>query len=143
MDNQKGRMSQLNHYFTPEGVEGLYSTEFLISLFFNHLKIDESYEAAHIILERRKKTEMPIFLPTKDSLLDVNPMNSVTSIHDSVHFQNREPTSKIVLTKQQMLSYFNSQLSGLTIENFDYDVLFKNIKPVRLITLIEAMLLEK
>jgi len=69
-------------------------------------------------------------------------MNSVTSIRESTNY-NRETQTKMVLNKQQMLSYFNSQLSGLTIENFDYDVLFKNIKPNRLVMLIEAMLLEK
>jgi hypothetical protein len=86
---------------------------------------------------------VPTFFPTKDSLLDVNPMNmnSLTSLQD---FEPKPASkSKIVLTKLQMLSYFNSQYSGITIENFDFDVLFKNIKPSRLVTLIEGMLLEK
>lgn len=80
----------------------------------------------------------------KDSLLDVNPLNmqSIASFHDSAHL-NRETQSKVVLAKQHMIGYFTSQLSGLTIENFSFDVLFKNIKPSRLIILIEAMLLEK
>ena len=143
-DNIRSSVCKLNCEFTPDQVEDFYGTEFLISLFCNHLKINESYDPAHIVLERRKKTEIPIFLPMKDSLLDVNPLNlnSVTSLRDSTNL-GQEPQNKMVLTKQQMISYFNSQLSGLTIENFDYEVLFKNIKPGRLVTLIEGMLLEK
>jgi hypothetical protein len=95
------------------------------------------------VLERRKKTEIPIFLPMKDSLLDLNPlnMNSITSLDLSKNHEQMQ--SKMVLTKQQIVSYFNSQLTGLTIDNFEFDVLFKNIKLNRLIVLIEAMLLEK
>jgi hypothetical protein len=95
------------------------------------------------VLERRKKTEIPIFLPMMDSLLDLNPlnMNSITSLDLSKNQEQMQ--SKMVLTKQQIVSYFNSQLTGLTIENFEFDVLFKNIKLNRLIVLIEAMLLEK
>lgn len=79
----------------------------------------------------------------KDSLMDVNPlnMNSVTSLDFSKNQEQMQ--SKMVLTKQQMVSYFNSHLAGLTIDNFEFDVLFKNIKLNRLIILIEAMLLEK
>ncbi|CAI2373712.1 unnamed protein product [Moneuplotes crassus] len=95
-----------------------------------------------IVLERRRKTEIPLFLPDKESGCDANKTQSIASANDSESYY-RDNNSKMVLAKQQMLSYFNSQLSGLSIENLDYDVLFKNLKPSRIVTLIEAMLLEK
>lgn len=121
-------------------MEAVYSKEFLISLFFNHLSINGKFDPAHIVLEKRKKTEVPIFLPAKDCNPDQ--MQSVSSLHDLVS-SGQVPQSKVVLKKQQMVSYFNSQLSGLTPQNFDYEVLFMNIRPSRLVKLIEGILLEK
>lgn len=55
----------------------------------------------------------------------------------SQNYQN----DKVILVKKQMVSYFNSKMSALTLDNYDYSVMFKCIKPSRLMTLFEALLL--
>ena len=57
---------------TKEIVEEYFSIEFLISLFWSHLKIDESYEHAHIILEKRRMSEIPIFNQAMDFISKTN-----------------------------------------------------------------------
>ena len=56
---------------TKEIVEEYYSIEFLISLFCSHLKIDESFEHAHIVLEKRRMSEIPLFNQAVESI-DIN-----------------------------------------------------------------------
>lgn len=51
-------------------VEEHFSTEFLISLFCHHLKINEAYEHAHIILEKRRMSEIPVCSPGRDFLAE-------------------------------------------------------------------------
>lgn len=47
------------------------------------------------------------------------------------------------LLSTRLSAIFNSPFSGITIENYDFELLFKHIKPNRLVTLFEGMLLEK
>ena len=75
---------------TIEKAEEWFNVEFLISLFWNHLKIDENYEPAHIILERRRKVlTKAIGHPLSSNFnirnSDMNPLNlnSVSSLRDS------------------------------------------------------------